>query len=187
MKHENASPISISRFANLLLHLLIHRRQLLRSVIIPLHRKGHAGKDRRTDAPYPPQYRLGTCANPRWVHHRCRRGICQCCSVSASGRLGLGGYVCREAGIGACPLASLILVIVGWCLSALLGAWVAARIAHASKVLHGMIVGIFLLGAAITDLLEFPHPLWFWICGLLIFLPASYIGSGLALGKREQQ
>ncbi|HLW98159.1 MAG TPA: hypothetical protein VKR82_05895 [Candidatus Acidoferrales bacterium] len=85
------------------------------------------------------------------------------------------------------PLASLILVIVGWCLSALLGAWVAARIAHASKVLHGMIVGIFLLGAAITDLLEFPHPLWFWICGLLIFLPASYIGSGLALRKTEQQ
>jgi hypothetical protein len=85
------------------------------------------------------------------------------------------------------PVASLILVIVGWCLSALLGAWVAARIAHASKVLHGMIVGIFLLGAAITDLLEFPHPLWFWICGLLIFLPASYIGSGLALRKREQQ
>jgi hypothetical protein len=83
------------------------------------------------------------------------------------------------------PLAALILVIVGWGISALLGSWVAARIARAPKVLHGMIVGIFLLGAAITDMLEFPHPVWFWICGLLIFLPASYIGSGLALGKGE--
>lgn len=84
------------------------------------------------------------------------------------------------------PLAALILVIVGWGISALLGSWVAARIARAPKVLHGMIVGIFLLGAAITDMLEFPHPVWFWICGLLIFLPASYIGSGLALGKGDE-
>ena len=84
------------------------------------------------------------------------------------------------------PLAALILVIVGWGISALLGSWVAARIARAPKVLHGMIVGIFLLGAAITDMLEFRHPVWFWICGLLIFLPASYIGSGLALGKGEK-
>jgi hypothetical protein len=84
------------------------------------------------------------------------------------------------------PLAALILVLVGWGISALLGSWVAARIARAPKVLHGMIVGIFLLGAAITDMLEFPHPVWFWICGLLIFLPASYIGSGLALGKGEK-
>jgi len=84
------------------------------------------------------------------------------------------------------PLAALILVIVGWGISALLGAWVAARIARAPRVLHGMIVGIFLLGAAITDMLEFPHPVWFWICGLLIFLPASYIGAGLALGKGDE-
>ncbi len=81
------------------------------------------------------------------------------------------------------PLGAMVMVILGWGISTLLASWLTARFAPAPKMLHGMIVGIFLLGAGIANMLEFPHPLWFWICGVLVFLPAAYIGSRLAAGS----
>ena len=78
------------------------------------------------------------------------------------------------------PLGALLMVLVGWILGTLVGAWITARVAPPSKFQHGMIPGIFFLGAGIANNLSIPPPLWFWICGLAVFLPSAYIGTKLA-------
>lgn len=81
------------------------------------------------------------------------------------------------------PLGAMAMVLVGWALSALVAAWATASVARGSKMTLGMIVGLFLLGTGIANMLEFPHPIWFWVIGVLEFLPAAYIGSRLAAGS----
>jgi membrane-associated protease RseP (regulator of RpoE activity) len=43
-----------------------------------------------------------------------------------------------------------------------------------------MILGLIFLGGAIINMREIHHPLWFWIVGVLIFLPSAYFGALLA-------
>ena len=71
------------------------------------------------------------------------------------------------------PVGALLIVLVGWTFGTLCGAWVTARTAAQAKVRHGMIVGIFFLGAGIANMLEIPPPIWFWIVGVALFLPAA--------------
>jgi hypothetical protein len=79
------------------------------------------------------------------------------------------------------PVGALLMVLAGWASGTVAGAWVTSRVAQRSKLLHGMITGVAFLAAGILNLREFPHPTWFWICGLVIFLPAAYVGARLAV------
>jgi hypothetical protein len=86
-----------------------------------------------------------------------------------------------SAAMKSAPIGVLLMVLGGWILGTLVGAWVTARIAPPSKLQHGMILGIFFLGAGIANMRSIPPPLWFWICGLVLFLPSAYVGSKLAV------
>lgn len=88
--------------------------------------------------------------------------------------------VALRAALGTRPAYSLALVIVGWALGTFAGAWVAARRVPELKILNGLIVGVIFLAGAITNMLEIPHPIWFWIAGLAVFLPAAFLGANLA-------
>jgi hypothetical protein len=85
--------------------------------------------------------------------------------------------------MAAMPAKAMILVIVGWAIGTFGASFVAARLAPQFKSLHGMILGLIFLGGAIMNMREFHHPLWFWIVGILVFFPAAYIGSSLALNS----
>ena len=86
-----------------------------------------------------------------------------------------------SAAMKSAPLGALLMVLGGWIIGTLVGAWITARVAPPSKLKHGMILGIFFLGAGIANNLSIPPPLWFWVCSLALFLPAAYIGSKLAV------
>src|SRR5689334_23243998 len=88
-----------------------------------------------------------------------------------------------NAAMAAMPAKAMILVLVGWAIGTFGASFVATRLAPQFKSLHGMIMGLIFLGGAIMNMREFHHPLWFWIVGILIFLPAAYIGSSLALNS----
>ena len=76
------------------------------------------------------------------------------------------------------PAAALLIVLLGWGLGALAGGWVAARVGRGFAPARW--VGIILLGVALFNLLSLPHPLWFWIVGILVFVPAAELGARLA-------
>jgi hypothetical protein len=47
-----------------------------------------------------------------------------------------------------------------------------------------MTVGVLVILAAVANMLMIPHPVWFWVVALLLFLPAAYLGGLLARRTR---
>jgi hypothetical protein len=82
------------------------------------------------------------------------------------------------------PVGALVIVLLAWAVGTFAGAWLAARLARRASVLHGMIVGVLLLVAGVANLIILP--LWFWILGVAVFLPAAYLGARLA-PRRDNQ
>lgn len=94
--------------------------------------------------------------------------------------------------VSSLPVSGFLLVLVGWGLGALLGAWVAARVVRRSPMAHAMIVAGLLLCGGVANMLTLPHPAWVWVVGLSLFLLGGYAGGRLAqrglgaVGKESQ-
>ena len=78
------------------------------------------------------------------------------------------------------PTGALLVVIAGWILGSFLGGWVAARVAGRAGLGHGLALGLLLTLAGIANNLMLPPPLWFWVAGLVVMLPAAWAGAKLA-------
>lgn len=85
------------------------------------------------------------------------------------------------------PAGVLLFVLLGWLVGTLAGSWAAARIARRAPIVHGMIVGVLGLAAAVANMLRIPHPVWFWVLGVAVFLPAAWLGARVAAaaGRRS--
>jgi glyoxylase-like metal-dependent hydrolase (beta-lactamase superfamily II) len=87
----------------------------------------------------------------------------------------------RQA-IAALPVAAFVLLVVGWALAAGAGAYVAARLATQSRVIHGLIVALFVLVATLANLGRIPHPTWMWPAAIIL-LPAAGWAATRLIGK----
>ena len=85
----------------------------------------------------------------------------------------------REVMAGA-PVGALLVVIFGWAISSIAGAFVATWIAGRSPITHGVILGVLLTLAGIANNLMIPPPTWFWVLTIIVFLPATFLGARLA-------
>jgi len=77
------------------------------------------------------------------------------------------------------PVAALLLVLAGWVLGALVGSHVAARIAR--KPLPALAVGMVIVVGVIANAVMIPHPTWMTIAGVLLPVPAAWLGARLAM------
>ena len=82
------------------------------------------------------------------------------------------------------PPGKLALVLVGWCLAALAGAWVAARLSLARTSMAALAVGALIVGGVILNVMALPHPAWMIAGGLLLPLPLAWVGGLLARRTR---
>lgn len=78
------------------------------------------------------------------------------------------------------PAGAFLVVIFGWALGSLAGGCVAAWIAGRASVRHALVLGGLLTLGGIANNLMVPPPLWFWIAGLVVLIPAAYAGARLA-------
>ncbi|WP_062544891.1 YrzE family protein [Rufibacter tibetensis] len=78
------------------------------------------------------------------------------------------------------PTAALLLVLFAYALGSFFGGMVAARYAPRKPVLHALLVGLSLMVAGIANLLSFPHPTWFVVVSLLIYLPMAFFGGNMS-------
>jgi hypothetical protein len=76
------------------------------------------------------------------------------------------------------PVAALLLVLSGWVLGALIGGYVAARIARRSWT--AWVVGGVVEIGVIANAVLIPHPAWMTIAGVLAPMPAAWLGARLA-------
>ncbi len=81
-----------------------------------------------------------------------------------------------KVAIAAMPVAALAVKLVGWFVSALAGAWAAARFARPAGW-PPLTVGVLLLAAAVGYMLVFPHPAWFWVIGVAVYPVATWLGA----------
>ena len=77
------------------------------------------------------------------------------------------------------PVGALAMVLVGWGLGTFLGAWVAVRISR--RPFYAFLVGGVMMFAGIRFLITNPHPLWFTVVGIFVFLPSAYLAGRLAV------
>lgn len=75
------------------------------------------------------------------------------------------------------PPLALVVVLVGWLLGGYAGGWVAQRVAGAAATRPVFVVGVLLTLAGVANNLMLPPPVWFWVAGMLILLPATLAGG----------
>jgi hypothetical protein len=78
------------------------------------------------------------------------------------------------------PVGAFLVVILGWVLGSLAGGCMAAWIGRRAPVGHALVLGGLLTLGGIANNLMVPPPLWFWIAGLVVLIPAAYAGARLA-------
>ncbi len=84
-------------------------------------------------------------------------------------------------------VAMLMFVAAGWLLGSFTGALLAQRIDHARLPLPALATGAILLALAVYNLVTLPHPAWFRVLGVFVFLPGTLLGILVARRARRRQ
>ena len=79
------------------------------------------------------------------------------------------------------PRGALVMILVAWALGTFVGGWVAAHFATTAPLRAALIVGVVLLLFGVMTMVSLPHPLWFWVVGIILFLPAAHLGGKIAV------
>ena len=82
--------------------------------------------------------------------------------------------------IESAPPSAMLLVVAGGTFGALIGGWLAARISRRHPRPAALVVGALVVAAVILNASLIPHPLWMTVTGVLLPLPAAWLGARLA-------
>ena len=87
----------------------------------------------------------------------------------------------RQA-VAALPVTAFLILVTGWVLAAAVGSYLAARLATHARLVHGMIVALFVLVATIANLAKIPHPFWLWPATIILIPAAGWAAAKLVTG-----
>ena len=82
--------------------------------------------------------------------------------------------------IAQAPVAAMVLVVVSWVLGAFIGGWVAAKVAREHPLFAALMIGVLVLAGVVANNTMIPHPLWMTVLGVLLPLPAAWLGARMA-------
>ncbi|HRO44057.1 MAG TPA: hypothetical protein PL009_14575 [Flavipsychrobacter sp.] len=88
-------------------------------------------------------------------------------------------HAAMEAYVKTLPSTALILVLAGWAVGSFICGLLIRIIARSADKTPAYIAGLFLTTAGIVDIFMVPHPIWFIIIGILLFIPFTLIGHSL--------
>lgn len=74
------------------------------------------------------------------------------------------------------PVTLWLLVLVGWIIGSVLCGFLIKLISKNENKKLPIIAGIILTLSAIANFFSLPHPMWFIIIGLIIFIPSTLVG-----------
>ncbi len=90
-----------------------------------------------------------------------------------------------KAAIDSLPIGALIFPPLSWFVGAFGGGIVAALIAREHDFIVASIVSAFILIAAITTLLEIPHPFWVALLGIALIVSAPWLAVRATAAARR--
>ena len=77
------------------------------------------------------------------------------------------------------PITLWLMVLVGWFLGALLCGFLIKYLTKSNSKNLPIIAGSLLTLSAVANFFSIPHPTWFIVVGLIIFMPATLLGHNL--------
>src|SRR5215212_7856029 len=80
------------------------------------------------------------------------------------------------------PLLAYVMVVIGWTIGAFAAGFIVTKMSRRESpgLSLPILVGVLMTIGAIIDFVMLPHPTWFVIVGLLVFIPFTLIGHRLA-------
>jgi hypothetical protein len=90
-----------------------------------------------------------------------------------------------KAFIATLPIGAFLMVLLAYALGSLVGGMVATLIAGRGTSRPALFVGGLLMLFGVMDLVVIPHPLWFVIVSLLIYVPCAWLGSRLVRAPEQ--
>lgn len=89
--------------------------------------------------------------------------------------------------IGFASFGIFLFIIASWVLGSFAGGFAAGLIATQAKLKHALLVGVILMAFGVTIMVMFAPPAWFWVLGLLSFIPFAYAGARVSSMNRKPQ
>jgi hypothetical protein len=86
-----------------------------------------------------------------------------------------------KAYVATLPMGALLFVLLSYIVGSFAGGWLAAKIARTSQLHVPLTVGGVQLFFGLINLVMIPHPMWFAIASVIVFLPAAYFGGKLGV------
>ncbi len=83
--------------------------------------------------------------------------------------------------VASMPPGALWFVVAAYAAGSFAGGAVAAYIGRSAQIRLALIVGVLLMIGGIMNIVSIPHPLWFSVVSLLVFLPAAWLGGRLGV------
>ena len=84
--------------------------------------------------------------------------------------------------IATSPTGMLMSILAAWAGGAFVGGLIAALLSERRRGLHALAVGGLQTALAVAQFTIVPHPTWFMLLGVTIFLPFAGLG-GLLVGR----
>ncbi|MEP7214128.1 MAG: hypothetical protein ABI791_13700 [Acidobacteriota bacterium] len=74
------------------------------------------------------------------------------------------------------PAGAFLMIAAGWAVGSFLAGFAEKTISRSAGIVPPIIIGVVLTIGAVANFVMLPHPVWFVILGLLIFVPVTLLG-----------
>ena len=82
--------------------------------------------------------------------------------------------------VASLPIDALITVIIAHAVGSFVAGFVCGKIALSKQLMLGIVCGVILMAGGIMNIVMIPHPLWFSVADLLMFIPFAWLGAKVA-------
>ncbi len=102
-----------------------------------------------------------------------------------SAELDVNDKAAMRAFVAGLPVGALLFVIVAYAIGSFVAGALAAYIGHGARTRHALVAGAVLMLAGIMNLVAIPHPVWFSVLTVVVFLPLAWLGARLVASAGE--
>lgn len=100
-----------------------------------------------------------------------------------AGTVDISDKEAMAAFVASLPMGALLFVIAAYAAGSFVGGALAAFIGRGARLRHALVVGLFLLVSGVMNLVAIPHPVWFSVLTVLVFLPFAWLGGRVVTGS----
>jgi len=79
------------------------------------------------------------------------------------------------------PIGAFLYLLFAHSLGTLISAFLATLFSGHTRPIPAIVIGVLMIAGAVRGSISIPHPVWYQICEIIIYLPAALLGYKLSL------